>query len=135
MKYDSSVHVEARLSCCFTLNPDCVQMWGCVEDAVSSPDVESFLSSVNQITSNLRSARDNVETKFELQQVDLPDTIQQLKAPGDYTAAGRRSAEGVSLTSSWRERHMCHIFDFMLAWLSSYSRTLFNPSLVAELQL
>ncbi|KAM6900105.1 dynein axonemal heavy chain 5 [Xenentodon cancila] len=65
--------------------------WGCVEDGASSPDVQSFLSLVNQIISNLNSDRVNMERKVYLQQFDLPDAIQQLRTPEDYTAAASNS--------------------------------------------
>lgn len=67
----------------------CVQTWGSVQGGPSSPDVQSFLSSVDQFVSNLSSARVSMERKFQLQQVDLPDVIGQLSSPADYTAAGR----------------------------------------------
>ncbi|XP_061590629.1 dynein axonemal heavy chain 5-like [Cololabis saira] len=63
------------------------KMWGCVEDGASSPKVQSFLSSVNQTISDLNSDRVNMERKVHLQQVDLPDTIQQMSTPEDYRAA------------------------------------------------
>ncbi|KAI3354988.1 hypothetical protein L3Q82_004780 [Scortum barcoo] len=63
------------------------QTWGSVQDGASCPDVQSFLSSVDQFISNLSSARVNMERKFQLKQLDLPDTIGQLSSPADYTAA------------------------------------------------
>ena len=66
-----------------------MQTWGW-ETGASSPDVQSFQSSVDQFVSNLNSARLNVERKFQLKPVDLPDAIEQLSLPVDYTSAGRR---------------------------------------------
>ena len=60
-----------------------------MQEGASGPDVQSFLSSVDQFVSNLSSARVSMERKFQLQQVDLPDAIGQLSCPADYTAAGR----------------------------------------------
>ncbi|XP_070784429.1 dynein axonemal heavy chain 5 [Enoplosus armatus] len=67
------------------------QTWGSVQGGASCPDVQSFLSSVDQFISNLSSARVNMERKFQLQQVDLPDAIGLLSSPADYTAAANNS--------------------------------------------
>ncbi|XP_051241668.1 dynein axonemal heavy chain 5 isoform X2 [Dicentrarchus labrax] len=67
------------------------QTWGSVQEGASCPDVQSFLSSVDQFISNLSSVRVNMERKFQLQQVDLPDAISQLSCPADYTAAANNS--------------------------------------------
>lgn len=64
-------------------------MWGSVQEGASCPDVQSFLSSVNHFITNLNSARVNIDRKFQLQHIDLPDAISQLSSPADYTAAGR----------------------------------------------
>ncbi|XP_026147559.1 dynein heavy chain 5, axonemal isoform X2 [Mastacembelus armatus] len=63
------------------------QMWGSVQEGTSCPDVQSFLSSVDQFISNLNSARVNIERKFQLQHIDLPDAINHLRSPADYVAA------------------------------------------------
>ncbi|XP_071340329.1 dynein axonemal heavy chain 5 isoform X1 [Trachinotus anak] len=80
------------------------QTWGSVGDGASCPDIQSFLSSVDQFVTNLSSARLNMERKFQLQQVELPDAISQLSSPADYTAAANNSElverlEGV--VSAW----------------------------------
>uniref|UniRef100_A0A7N8X5D3 Dynein, axonemal, heavy chain 5 like n=1 Tax=Mastacembelus armatus TaxID=205130 RepID=A0A7N8X5D3_9TELE len=62
-------------------------MWGSVQEGTSCPDVQSFLSSVDQFISNLNSARVNIERKFQLQHIDLPDAINHLRSPADYVAA------------------------------------------------
>ncbi|XP_068593236.1 dynein axonemal heavy chain 5 [Cebidichthys violaceus] len=67
------------------------QTWGSVQEGVSCPDVQCFLSSVDQFVSNLSSARVNMERQFQLQQVVLPDAIEQLSSPADYTAAANNS--------------------------------------------
>ncbi|KAM7390019.1 hypothetical protein PAMA_008269 [Pampus argenteus] len=67
------------------------QAWGSVQDGLSCPDVQSFLSSVDQFISNLSSVRVNMERKFQLQQVDLPDVIGHLSSPADYTSAANNS--------------------------------------------
>ncbi|XP_010787220.1 dynein heavy chain 5, axonemal-like [Notothenia coriiceps] len=67
------------------------QTWGSVQDGTSCPDVQSFLSSVDQFICNLSSARVNIERQFQLQQVDLPEAIHQLSCPADYTAAANNS--------------------------------------------
>lgn len=67
-----------------------------MQEGASCPDVQSFLSSVDQFVSNLSSARVNMERKFQLQQVDLPDAMGQLSSPADYTAAGRKVKQPVS---------------------------------------
>ncbi|XP_039473326.1 dynein heavy chain 5, axonemal-like [Oreochromis aureus] len=67
------------------------QSWGSVQDGASCPHVRSFLSSVDQFVSNLSSARLNMERKFQLQQVELPDAISQLSSPADYRAAANNS--------------------------------------------
>ncbi|TKS87316.1 Dynein heavy chain 5, axonemal [Collichthys lucidus] len=63
------------------------QTWGSVLEGASCPDVQAFLSSVDQFVSNLSSARVNMERKFQLQHIDLPEAISQLSSPADYTAA------------------------------------------------
>ncbi|XP_008293860.1 dynein heavy chain 5, axonemal [Stegastes partitus] len=63
------------------------QTWGSVPEAASCPHVHGFLSSVDRFVWNLSSARINMERKFQLQQVELPDVISQLSSPADYTAA------------------------------------------------
>ncbi|KAM8731517.1 dynein axonemal heavy chain 5 [Acanthopagrus schlegelii] len=80
------------------------QTWGSLQDGPSSPDVQSFLSSVDQFVSDLSSARVNMERKFQLQQAELPDAVGQLSCPADYTAAANNSElverlEGV--VSAW----------------------------------
>ncbi|XP_076617159.1 dynein axonemal heavy chain 5 isoform X1 [Chaetodon auriga] len=67
------------------------QTWGSVQEGASCPDVQSFLSSVDQFISNLSSARVSMDRKFQLQQVDLPDAVGQLSSPADYTAAANNS--------------------------------------------
>ncbi|CAI5671196.1 unnamed protein product [Oreochromis niloticus] len=67
------------------------QLWGSVQDSASCPHVRSFLSSVDQFVSNLSSARLNMERKFQLQHVELPDAISQLSSPADYRAATNNS--------------------------------------------
>ncbi|XP_026035058.1 dynein heavy chain 5, axonemal-like [Astatotilapia calliptera] len=67
------------------------QSWGSVQDGASCPHVRSFLSSVDQFVSNLSSARLNMERKFQLQHVELPDAISQLSSPADYRAAANNS--------------------------------------------
>ncbi|XP_056221074.1 dynein axonemal heavy chain 8 [Seriola aureovittata] len=67
------------------------QTWGSAEEGASRPDVRSFLSSVDRFVANLSSARLNMERRFRLQQVDLPDAISQLSRPADYTAAANNS--------------------------------------------
>ncbi|CAJ1081553.1 dynein axonemal heavy chain 5 isoform X1 [Xyrichtys novacula] len=67
------------------------QTWGSVQEGTSSPDVQSFLSPVDKFISNLSSTRVNMERKFQLQQVHLPDAISQLSSPADYTAAANNS--------------------------------------------
>lgn len=76
--------------CLLTSDASRVQTWGSLQDGSASPDVQSFLSSVDQFVSNLSSARVNMERKFQLQQVELPDAVSQLSCPADYTAAGRK---------------------------------------------
>ncbi|XP_054862859.1 dynein axonemal heavy chain 5 isoform X2 [Amphiprion ocellaris] len=78
------------------------QTWGSVQDAASCPHVHGFLSSVDRFVGNLSSARINLERKFQLQQVELPDAISQLSSPADYTCAANNSElvehlEGVAL--------------------------------------
>ncbi|XP_068199657.1 dynein axonemal heavy chain 5 isoform X2 [Antennarius striatus] len=63
------------------------QRWGLVEDGLSSPDVQSFLSSVDQFVVGLNTARVSIDRKFRLQEVDLPEAMDQLSCPADYTAA------------------------------------------------
>ncbi|XP_076014466.1 dynein axonemal heavy chain 5 [Genypterus blacodes] len=63
------------------------QSWGVLQDGVSSPHVQSFLSSVNQFVSNVSSARVNMDGRFHLQQLELPVAISELSSPADYTAA------------------------------------------------
>ncbi|KAM6971581.1 LOW QUALITY PROTEIN: dynein axonemal heavy chain 8-like [Tautogolabrus adspersus] len=63
------------------------QTWGSVQEGTSCPDVQSFLSSVDKFISNLSSTRVSMQRKFTLLQVDLPDAINQLSSPADYTAA------------------------------------------------
>ncbi|XP_047424698.1 dynein axonemal heavy chain 5-like [Mugil cephalus] len=67
------------------------QTWGSVQDGASCPHVQSFLSSLDQFVSNLSSVKVNLERRFQLQQVELPDTIGQLSSPADYTAAANNS--------------------------------------------
>ncbi|KAL7373953.1 hypothetical protein ABVT39_018239 [Epinephelus coioides] len=67
------------------------QTWGSVQEGTSCPDVQSFLSSVDQFISNLSSARVSMERKFQLQQVEVPDAIDQLSNPADYKAAANNS--------------------------------------------
>ncbi|XP_039473234.1 dynein heavy chain 5, axonemal-like [Oreochromis aureus] len=67
------------------------ELWGSVQDGASCPHVRSFLSSVDQFVSNLSSARLNMERKFQLQHVELPDAISQLSSPADYRAAANNS--------------------------------------------
>ncbi|KAF3703904.1 Dynein heavy chain 5, axonemal Axonemal beta dynein heavy chain 5 Ciliary dynein heavy chain 5 [Channa argus] len=67
------------------------QTWGSVQEGASCPDVQSFLSSVDQFVSNLSSARVNVDRRFRLRHVELPDAISQLRSPADYTAAANNS--------------------------------------------
>ncbi|XP_069368231.1 dynein axonemal heavy chain 5 isoform X1 [Paralichthys olivaceus] len=67
------------------------QTWGSVQAGASSPDVQAFQSSVDQFVSNLNSARLNVDRKFRLKPVDLPDAIEQLSRPADYTSAANNS--------------------------------------------
>ncbi|XP_059182778.1 dynein axonemal heavy chain 5 [Centropristis striata] len=67
------------------------QTWGSVQEGASCPDVQSFLSSVDQFVINLSSARISLERKFRLQRVDLPDAVGQLSSPADYTAAANNS--------------------------------------------
>ncbi|XP_055363688.1 dynein axonemal heavy chain 5 [Betta splendens] len=67
------------------------QTWGPAQEDASSPFVQSFLSSVDQFVTNLNSARANIDTQFQLQQVDLPDEISQLSCPADYTCAANNS--------------------------------------------
>ncbi|XP_053268003.1 dynein axonemal heavy chain 5 [Pleuronectes platessa] len=61
------------------------------QTGASSPDLQTFQSSVDQFVSNLNSARLNVERKFQLKPVDLPDAIEQLRLPVDYTSAANNS--------------------------------------------
>ncbi|XP_060921113.1 dynein axonemal heavy chain 5 [Labrus mixtus] len=63
------------------------QTWGSVQEGTSCPDVQSFLSSVDKFINNLSSTRVSMQRKFTLLQVDLPDAINQLSSPADYTAA------------------------------------------------
>lgn len=70
-------------------SPFSAQTWGSVHEGASCPDVQSFLSSVKHFITNLNSARVNMERKFQLQHMHLPDAIRQLSSPADYTAAGR----------------------------------------------
>lgn len=74
-----------------------VQTWGSVQEGASCPHVQSFLSSVDQFVSNLSSARLNMERKFQLAPVELPDAISRLSSPADYRAAGRRLAQSSRL--------------------------------------
>lgn len=74
----------------------CVQTWGSVQEGVSCPDVQSFLSSVDRFVLNLSSARVSTDRKFQLQQVDLPEAIGRLSSPADYTAAGRKGSRSRS---------------------------------------
>ncbi|XP_074550150.1 dynein axonemal heavy chain 5 [Halichoeres trimaculatus] len=67
------------------------QAWGSVQEGMSCPLVQSFLSSVDKFINNLSSTRVSMEKKFHLQQVDLPDAIHQLSSPADYTAAANNS--------------------------------------------
>ncbi|KAK2859784.1 hypothetical protein Q5P01_004404 [Channa striata] len=67
------------------------QTWGSVEEGASCPDVQSFLSSVEQFITNLSSARLNIDRRFRLQHVELPDAISELSCPADYTAAANNS--------------------------------------------
>lgn len=73
---------------CFTLTVG-VQTWGCVQDNTSCPNIQSFLSAVDRFVANLSSARVSMERKFQLQRVELPDAIDHLSSPADYTAAGQ----------------------------------------------
>ncbi|XP_056290618.1 LOW QUALITY PROTEIN: dynein axonemal heavy chain 5-like [Pseudoliparis swirei] len=80
------------------------QAWGSVQDGASCPDVRSFLSSVDRFVAHLSSAKGDVEGKFQLRQVVLPDAVEQLSSPADYTAAANNSElveclEGVA--SEW----------------------------------
>ncbi|XP_069033626.1 dynein axonemal heavy chain 5 [Embiotoca jacksoni] len=80
------------------------QTWGSLQDVASSPDVQSFLSSVGQFITDLSSARINVETRFQLQPLELPEAVSTLSSPADYTAAANNSElverlEGV--VSAW----------------------------------
>ncbi|XP_028288430.1 dynein heavy chain 5, axonemal [Parambassis ranga] len=67
------------------------QTWGAVQEGVTCPDVQSFLSSVDQFVFNLSSARLNMERKFQLQRVELPDAISRLISTADYRAAANNS--------------------------------------------
>ncbi|XP_041817844.1 dynein heavy chain 5, axonemal [Chelmon rostratus] len=83
------------------------QTWGSVQEGVSCPDVQSFLSSVDRFVLNLSSARVSTDRKFQLQQVDLPEAIGRLSSPADYTAAANNSElverlEGV--VSAWTNK-------------------------------
>ncbi|XP_029979746.1 dynein heavy chain 5, axonemal [Sphaeramia orbicularis] len=80
------------------------QTWGSVQDAASSPHIQSLLSSVDQFIKNLSLVRVSVEKKFRLQQVELPEVINELSSPSDYTCAATNSQlveclEGV--VSAW----------------------------------
>ncbi|XP_030612273.1 dynein heavy chain 5, axonemal [Archocentrus centrarchus] len=67
------------------------QTWGFLQDGASCPHTQAFLSSVDQFVSNLSSARVNMDRRFQLQHVELPDTISQLSSPADYRAAANNS--------------------------------------------
>ncbi|TNN23576.1 Dynein heavy chain 5, axonemal [Liparis tanakae] len=64
----------------------------------------SFLASVDRFLARLSSAKGDVEGRFRLRQLVLPDAVQQLSGPADYTAAANDSElverlEGVA--SEW----------------------------------
>ncbi|KAM3593194.1 uncharacterized protein V6R79_007624 [Siganus canaliculatus] len=67
------------------------QTWGSVKEGPSSPDIQSFLSSVDRFIGRLTSARLSLDRKFRLQEVDLPAAVDQLRSPADYTAAANNS--------------------------------------------
>lgn len=60
-----------------------------MQDGTSCPNIRSFLSAVDRFVANLSSARVSMQRKFQLQQVELPDAIDRLSSPADYTAAGQ----------------------------------------------
>uniref|UniRef100_A0A7N8XJ83 Dynein, axonemal, heavy chain 5 like n=1 Tax=Mastacembelus armatus TaxID=205130 RepID=A0A7N8XJ83_9TELE len=93
-------------------------MWGSVQEGTSCPDVQSFLSSVDQFISNLNSARVNIERKFQLQHIDLPDAINHLRSPADYVAAGMK----ISRTNN-RELVEC-LEDIVSEWTKQIKQVL-----------
>lgn len=107
---------------CFTLTVG-LQTWGSVQDGTSCPNIRSFLSAVDRFVANLSSARVSMERKFQLQQVELPDTIDRLSSPADYTAAGQ---ELVQLTVEVQQQlRKLQTFCFLLqqitvSWWSSW---------------
>lgn len=57
------------------------------QEATSCQHVQHFLSSLDRFVSNLDSVRLSLDQRFELQPVDLPEVIERLQSPADYTNA------------------------------------------------
>lgn len=110
---------------CFTLAV-CVQTWGSVQDGASCPNIQSFLSAVDRFVANLSSARVSMERKFQLQRVELPDAIDRLSIPADYTAAGQELLQlTVEVQRQLRKLQTFCLFVFLLqritaSWWSSW---------------
>lgn len=107
---------------CFTLTVG-VQTWGSVQDGTSCPNIRSFLSAVDRFVANLSSARVSMERKFQLQRVELPDAIQRLSSPADYTAAGQELVQ--LAVEVQRQLRKLHSFSFLLqritaSWWSNW---------------
>ncbi|XP_072298140.1 dynein axonemal heavy chain 5-like [Eucyclogobius newberryi] len=67
------------------------QSWGCVQEASSSPVVQDFFWSLDRFLFSLDSVRLNLDQRFLLQQVELPETMERLSSPADYTSAANSS--------------------------------------------
>uniref|UniRef100_A0AAV2L334 AAA+ ATPase domain-containing protein n=1 Tax=Knipowitschia caucasica TaxID=637954 RepID=A0AAV2L334_KNICA len=65
------------------------QSWGCILD--SSPAVQDFLWSLDRFLLSLNSVRLNLDQKFHLEPVELPEVLETLVSPKDYTSAANSS--------------------------------------------
>lgn len=54
------------------------------------------MSSVDHFLSNLSATRRILESRIQLQQVEVPEVMEQLSSPLDYTAAGERELRPLS---------------------------------------
>ena len=66
-----------------------LQDWGAIKDGLKNVHIQDFLSSVDRFVCSLSSARQNMEGKFQLNEVDSAPSLSNLQEPADYTAAGR----------------------------------------------
>uniref|UniRef100_H3AFE6 Dynein axonemal heavy chain 5 n=1 Tax=Latimeria chalumnae TaxID=7897 RepID=H3AFE6_LATCH len=61
--------------------------WGAIKDGLKDSQIQEFLDSLDKFVNTLTSARQNNESRIELQEVDVGFYLDNLQNPSDYTAA------------------------------------------------